>query len=120
MESTHGLDATTAADFADQFTDYARAARGSAVKNKAKGDKFGEQLASTRADVYAQAADLVRAMHPQQAAVAMMERAGRMYVRTPPLMGFDEAGVRYITARAWQFCALEINPELEHAAPQWT
>lgn len=110
----------SAADLADRFAEFARAARGSAIKNRNKGDQFGEKLANTRAEVYVQAAELIRAMPLPQAAATMMERAGRLHVRTPPLMGFDDAGTRYIAARAWQFCALEINPELEHAAPQWT
>lgn len=111
--------ASAAAATAERFQHYARSARGTAVKNRTRGDAFGEQLATARAEVYEQAAELVRRMPARQAAQEMMDRAGRSHVRTPPLMEFEGAGLRYIAARAWQFCALEIDPGLQQKAPRW-
>jgi hypothetical protein len=84
-------------DIARLFADFAKAARGTAIKNHTKGDQFGETLAASRAEVYDKAA----------------------HIRTPPLMNFDSAGVQYTTARAWQFCAWKIDPSLPEVAPRW-
>ncbi|MGH3439701.1 MAG: hypothetical protein ACRDRN_25010 [Sciscionella sp.] len=116
MNAEHG---DAAEDLVDRCLEFAQAARGSAVKCKAKGDRYGEELAAARASVYEEAADLLRRMEPQDAAPAMMARAGRLHVRTPPLMDFDRAGVQYVKSRAWQYCALTINPGLEQVAPEW-
>jgi hypothetical protein len=106
-------------DLARTFADYGKAARGTAIKNHTKGDAFGERLANNRADVYEKASELVR-QHPlQEAAEEMMNRAKAAHVRTPPLIAFDEAGVQYATARAWQFCAWQIDPGLPEVAPKW-
>lgn len=101
------------------FADYAKAARGTAVKNRLKGDTFGETLASSRAEVYDKAAELVRQLPPDEAAAEMMDRAKKSHVRTAPLMNFDSAGVQYTTARAWQFCAWKIDPSLPEVARRW-
>jgi len=107
------------ADLAKSFSDYAKAARGTAIKNHTKGDRFGETLANCRADVYERAADLMRQMSPTDAAAEMMTRARATHVRTPPLIDFDSAGVQYNAARAWQFCAWKIDPTLPEVAPKW-
>ena len=109
----------SATDLADRFADFGTAARGTAMKNKAKGDEFGEKLANRRAEVYDSAAALVNQQAPLEAAKVMMERAGQLHVRTPPLIDFDNVGLQYIAARAWQYCALIINPGLSPAAPKW-
>lgn len=106
-------------DMARLFTDFAKAARGTAIKNHTKGDAFGESLASSRAEVYEQASDLIRQLAPPEAASEMMSRARNAHIRTPPLMNFDSAGVQYTTARAWQFCAWKIDPTLPEVAPKW-
>ena len=106
-------------DFADQFAEYAKAARGTAIKNHSKGDLFGEKLASQRAEVYDLAADMARQYPPPVAANAMMEQAKANHVRTPPLVNFDQAGLQYVAAMAWQFCARQIDPALPEAAPSW-
>lgn len=106
-------------DIARLFADFAKAARGTAIKNHTKGDQFGETLASSRAEVYEKAAELVRQLPPPDAAVEMMNRAKAAHIRTPPLMNFDSAGVQYTTARAWQFCAWKIDPSLPEVAPKW-
>lgn len=109
----------TPAQLAERFAGYARAARGTAMQAKAKGDPYGEQLANKRAETYDQAANLVLRMPPEAAAAEMMNSAGRMHVRKAPLMDFDSAGLQYISARAWQYCALEIDPTLTEQAPPW-
>ncbi|HWC80051.1 MAG TPA: hypothetical protein VG756_08815 [Pseudonocardiaceae bacterium] len=106
-------------DMVRLFADFAKAARGTAVKNHTKGDQFGEHLANSRAEVYEKAAELVRQLPPQDAAAEMMNRARAAHIRTPPLMNFDSAGVQYTTARAWQFCAWRIDPSLPEVAPKW-
>ena len=107
------------AELARILTDYAKAARGTAIKNHTKGDAFGETLANSRADVYDKAAELVRQLPLPDAANEMMDRAKAAHIRTPPLINFDAAGVQYATARAWQFCAWQIDPSLPEVAPKW-
>ncbi|MGH3623022.1 MAG: hypothetical protein ACRDQ5_14710 [Sciscionella sp.] len=109
----------SAADLADRFSDFAKAARGTAMKNKAKGDEFGEKLANRRAEVYDSAAVLLNQQTTVEAAKTMMERAGQLHVRTPPLIDFDKVGLQYIAARAWQHCALMIDPTVPQTAPKW-
>jgi hypothetical protein len=106
-------------DLSQVFSDYAKAARGTAIKNHTKGDLFGETLANCRADVYEKASELVRQMSLTDAAAEMMARARAAHVRTPPLIDFDSAGVQYNSARAWQFCAWKIDPTLPEVAPKW-
>lgn len=106
-------------DLAQIFADYAKAARGTAIKNRSKGDSFGDELASKRATVYDQAADLVRRFPLDEAARQMLENARSAHIRTPPLIDFDRAGVQYSQARAWQFCARMIDPSLPEVAPKW-
>jgi hypothetical protein len=121
MESATQVDADLPdqADLARMFADYGKAARGTAIKNHTKGDTFGETLASARADVYDRASELVRQLQLQEAANEMMNRAKAAHIRTPPLINFDQAGVQYATARAWQFCAWKIDPSLPEVAPKW-
>jgi hypothetical protein len=107
------------ADLARTFADYAKAARGTAIKNHTKGDNFGETLANARADVYDNASELIRQLPPADAANEMMNRAKAAHIRTPPLINFDAAGVQYAMARAWQFCAWQIEPGLSEVAPKW-
>lgn len=107
------------ADVARMFADYAKAARGTAIKNHTKGDAFGERLANNRAEVYDKAAELVRQLPVEGAANEMMNRAKAAHIRTPPLIDFDSAGVQYAIARAWQFCAWKIDPSLPEVAPKW-
>jgi hypothetical protein len=112
-------DAPEQADVARMFADYAKAARGTAIKNHTKGDGFGERLANSRAEVYDKASELVRQLPVTDAANEMMKFAKAAHIRTPPLIDFDSAGVQYATARAWQFCAWKIDPSLPEVAPKW-
>lgn len=107
------------AELAERFAGYARAARGTALQAKGKSDPYGERLANNRAEVYDKASNTVLRLPLDRAATEMMEQAGRTHVRTAPLMDFDNTGVQYICARAWQYCALEIDPNLKQQAPQW-
>ncbi len=106
-------------ELAKMLSDYAKAARGTAIKNHTKGDTFGESLAGARADVYEKAAELVRQLPLADAATEMMNQAKASHIRTPPLINFDSAGVQYAMARAWQFCAWKIDPALAEVAPKW-
>jgi hypothetical protein len=106
-------------DLAQVFADYAKAARGTAIKNRSKGDGFGDELATKRATVYEMAADLVRRLPLADAAKEMMNNARSAHIRTPPLIDFDRAGVQYSQSRAWQFCAQLIDPSLPDVAPKW-
>jgi len=107
------------ADIVKLFDEYAKAARSTALKNRSRGDHFGEELASARAGVYANAADLARQYPAEQAVKLMINNAKSTYVRTPPLANFDRAGLDYMVARAWQFCALQIDPDVPQVAPAW-
>lgn len=107
------------ADLSRMYADYAKAARGTAIKNHTKGDLFGETLANSRAEVYEKASELVRQLPLADAAAEMMNLARASHVRTPPLIDFDAAGVQYNTARAWQFCAWKIDKSLPEVAPRW-
>lgn len=109
----------TPAEFGELFGGYARAARGTALTAKSKGDPFGEQLAEARAKVYDQAADIVRQNTLSAAAEQLMRNASRTHVRTAPLLDFDNAGLQYISSRAWQFCALQIAPSMQEVAAKW-
>jgi hypothetical protein len=121
MEQAGQLSAevTEQTDLARMFADFAKAARGTAIKNHTKADTFGETLANSRADVYDKAAELIRQLPPPDAAKEMMNRAKAAHIRTPPLINFDSAGVQYAIARAWQFCAWKIDPQLPEVAPKW-
>jgi preprotein translocase subunit SecA len=110
---------STPHQLSELFCEYSRAAEGTAQKNRAKGDEFGEALAKARADVYQQAANLVRTQSLADALAAMLERAKASHVKTPPLIDFERAGVRYIMSRAWQFCAMKINPSVTEVAAKW-
>jgi hypothetical protein len=101
------------------FDGYTKGAIDTAARRHYAGDKFGECLAKARVRVYEQAAELVREMPVDDAAVEMMRRALRAQVRTPRWVGYDADAVSYITARAWQFCAWKINPSLPEVQPRW-
>lgn len=107
------------AALADRYATFARAANGTALARRTHDDHYGETLAASRAEVYAEAAELVRRLPPSLAAREMINRATAAHVRNPPMVGFDRAGVLYTIARAWQFCAWQIDPALPEVAPRW-
>jgi len=89
------------------------------LRNHQVGDRYGETIALARARVYEGAVELVSRLEPREAAVEMMRRAAVLHVRNPPLMDFDALSVQYLCARAWQFCAWQINPALPEMQPPW-
>jgi hypothetical protein len=107
------------AGWAAKFEDWAKATRGTAIKQRTKGDSFGEQLALTRADTYDRAAALVRAKPLDEAVATMMAQARMASIRTPPLIDFDDAAMSYKIARAWQFCAKAIDPTVDEVQKSW-
>lgn len=113
------MSTATQSDRSHRFSRLATAARGTAIKNRTKGDLYGQVLAQARAEVYEQCAELTAIMPEGEAAVEMMRRAQNWHVRTPPIMGFDAAGVQYVTARAYQFCAWQIDRRLPQVARSW-
>lgn len=119
VASHPGDGAARQAVLADRYATFAKAANGTAFARRTHDDHYGETLAASRAEVYAEAAELVRLMPPPLAAREMINRATAAHVRNPPLVGFDSAGVQYTIARAWQFCAWQIDPSLPEVAPAW-
>jgi hypothetical protein len=115
-ESDEVLDA---AGWAAKFEDWAKATRGTAIKQRTKGDTFGEQLALTRAETYDRAAVLVQAYPLDEAVAMMMAQARLASIRTPPLIDFDQAAMSYKAARAWQFCAKAIDPSVAEVQKAW-
>jgi preprotein translocase subunit SecA len=101
------------------FIEYARGARTTAIRRHFAGDEFGETLTTARAVVYEAAAELLREKSLAEAAAEMMRRALAAQVRTAPWINYDAAGVSYVTARAWQFCAWKIDPSLPEVQPRW-
>lgn len=81
---------------------------------------YGEALATARANVYDQAAELVIQMgQTSETAEFFMRHAVQASVRSASLIDFDRDGIRYSQARAWQLCAWQINPTLPEVQPKW-
>jgi hypothetical protein len=86
-----------------------------------QGSLFDSALKDARAATYEGAMALLRANPERQKAAQMMiKRAAELHVRTPPLVSFDEAAIRYTMARTWQRCALLLDPSLDEVQPLWT
>lgn len=109
-----GVAATVAA-----WRGFARVGRDRAwVCRVCEGDEFAASLVEARAEVRAEAAELLgSAADPLVAARAMMESARALWVRDIPFVGFDRVAVQYTKARSWQFCARVIDPGLEEVQP---
>jgi hypothetical protein len=104
----------------DDFRDWAKAARGTAMRCQFTGDPYGEQLATARAEVYQQAADRTeRSGESLHTAESLMHDAGLLVVRSAPLMDFDPNGIHYVQALAWQLCAHRIDPTVPEVQPHW-
>ena len=87
----------------------------------ARGSQFDSSLKNARAVTYERAAALLRASPDVETAARLMIRnAVDAHVRTPPLIGFDRAALRYTVARTWQRCALMLDPSLAEVQPRWT
>lgn len=84
------------------------------------GSLFDSSLKNARAVTYERAAALLHSdADLEKTAQIMIKYATEVYVRTPPLIGFDEAAVRYTVARTWQRCALTLDPSLDEVQPLW-
>lgn len=84
-----------------------------------KGDPYAVELSLARAAIYREAADLVDDRGELEGAKIMLDHAARLRVLTPPLVGFDAAGLSYIRARAWQFCAQHLDAAAPTVQPAW-
>jgi hypothetical protein len=85
-----------------------------------QGDEFAALLLRTRATIREAAATLLLSHRPSAAAAEMMVRVQEHLVRTPPLIGYDDAAVHYTIARSWQWCAHQIDPTLPEIQPRWS
>jgi hypothetical protein len=86
-----------------------------------QGSLFDASLKKARAVTYERAAALLRASPDREkAARSMIRKAVEAHVRTPPLVGYDDAALRYTVARTWQRCALMLDPSLTEVQPLWT
>ena len=101
------------------WTEWAAAARHLSRALAARGSDFDSALKSARAATYERAVALMHT-DPDHAAQLMLNNAVESLVRTAPLVGFDAAAVRYTVARAWQRCALMLDPSLTEVQPLWT
>lgn len=104
---------------AERFRAWAKAASCTAMNHRASRDAYAERLSLARSAVYEDAADLVEERGVEDAVPEMLARAGRLRVLTPPIVNFDAAGLRYIQARAWQFCAQTLDPQAPVVQPPW-
>ena len=104
---------------ADLFISWSQGALGTATLQRAHGDTYQAALAERRADIYRRAAAMLADTAPAEAAQEMLLHARLAAVRTPPLLGFDEAGLSFVAARAWQLCAHTIDPTLPEVQPAW-
>lgn len=112
---------TETAETVQLWQSWAAAGRQQARILGAHGDLFDAALKNARAVTYALAVALVEANTDiAQAAGMMLKNAAQLHVRTPPLIGFDEAAVRYTVARTWQRCALMLDPSLDEVQPLWS
>jgi hypothetical protein len=102
----------------------ALAARGTALRerNRHPNYKFGAQLATARAEVYAAAADIAR-QHPLAGAARMMLAEASQLAPQVRWVRFiepdDEKYLQYIRCRAWQWCAWQLDPDMPQVAPNW-
>jgi hypothetical protein len=100
---------------------WSAAAELSARKARNHDDEFGSTLALARAEVYQLAAEELRdcplAFLPGQCMKHAVSTAP-LQRHTVPLMDFDSYGVRYVRARAWQYVALSISPDLPEVVPR--
>lgn len=110
--------------WAIRFEHCALAAKGTAIKRRTVNDAFGARLAGARAEVYALAARVVRDREVVDTDLAafLMRKAAERHVgsaQSQPLRGYDDHTLSYIEARAWQWCAWEIDPDLPEVQPKW-
>jgi hypothetical protein len=108
-------------DLVALWRDYAHRNKLSAALQESTGDTFGAQLSLARAEVRAQAAELLAASaSAAAAAVEMHRRATTLWQSDLPLIGYDAAAIAYTQARIWQHCAHTIEPGLPDVQPKLT
>ena len=113
-------------DWVARWRDYAHRNKLSAALQERTGDAFAARLCLARAEVRAQAAELLAASAtPAAAAMEMHRRAAALWqsdLPLAPLAGFDAAAIAYTQARIWQDCAHTIQPGLPEVQPKldWT
>jgi len=109
-------------DLVARWLDYAHRNKLNAALQESTGDTFGARLCRARAEVRAQAAELLAASAtPAAAAVEMHRRATALWqsdLPLVPLVGFDAAAIAYTQARIWQHCAHTIDPGLPDVQPK--
>jgi hypothetical protein len=99
---------------------WAATATAQATVLRTYGEYFDARLKQARAEIRRAAAEVLKsASDPETAAALMMRQAVEASVRVPPIIGYDEAAIRYTAARTWQACAREIDPDLPEAQPRW-
>jgi hypothetical protein len=104
---------------AAQWLRYAAVNRSLAELRQKDGDSFGAELAQARGEVRRAAAELLReTQDPLEAANQMYEQARQHWQPDLPLIGFDEAAMRYTRTRTWQDCARAIDPSLPIVQPK--
>jgi hypothetical protein len=103
-----------------QWRVYANANKVRAEVLRKEGDFFGMELCLARGEVRQHAAELLRRMagDPQYVAKEMHDSAKALWQHTLPLIGFDEAALKYTRARTWQDCARAIDPGLPVVQPK--
>lgn len=104
----------------DRWLRYAAANTLRAAHERRDGDLFGAELAVARGEVRRAAAGLLRKLadNPDQAAKLMHDQAKTLWIVSSPIIGFDEAAVKYTKARTWQDCARTIDPALPVVQPK--
>jgi hypothetical protein len=98
---------------------YAANSRSRAAIAHQLGNEFDQRLWGARAKTRDAAAQVLLTQNPAEAAAAMMNKAKECHVKTPPLIGYDEAAVDYTRARVWQDCAWGIDSSLPEVQPEW-
>jgi len=86
-------------------------------------DEHGERSALVRSEVYTAAGKLLEnnpTMSVDDAAAALRDQ-GMQYrsISGPPLLDFEAAAEKHVRARAWQYCAMCLDPHMEEFEKFW-
>jgi hypothetical protein len=102
------------------WASYARSERANATIDRTRGELFSETLHTARAQALDEATKILHSTKNLTEVTTQLMRAAVDYsVRTPPLIGYDEAATNYTKARKLQQCAWDINPEIPAVQPLW-
>lgn len=120
VDATVTQNRPTRADLAAQWRSYLDFARAGERIDTHREDLFGAALNTARAEVLLGALELIHKNKPlEDAAAELMKSALHYSVRTPPLIGYDEAAINYTKARKLQQCAWDIDPDLSQVQAPW-